>query len=61
MSDAEIRRVTAVAGFAAFVLYVASAILILDVPGIDAGAQSVTAYTASHGTSFILELTLRTG
>src|SRR5262249_42598156 len=58
MSDTQVRRVTAGAGCVAFVLYLVSALLILDAPRIDSAPGVLAAYTVAHRTSFLLEVIL---
>jgi hypothetical protein len=56
MSDAHVRRFTAVSGGAAFVLYLISALLILDAPSVDSTSQALARYSTGHSTTFLLEV-----
>jgi Domain of unknown function (DUF4386) len=48
MDTAHVRRFTAISGFLAFVLYVASVVLIFDIPTIDAPTSSLASYVGTH-------------
>src|SRR5262245_13156495 len=56
VSDAQVRRLTAFSGGAAFVLYLLSALLILDAPSVDSTPQALASYSAGHSTSLLLEV-----
>src|SRR5262249_28105053 len=56
MSDAHVRRFTALSGGAAFVLYLISALLILDAPPCDATSQALARYSTGHSTTLLLEV-----
>jgi hypothetical protein len=56
MSDAQVRWFTTLSGGAAFVLYLISALLILDVPSIGSTSQALAQYSAGHSTSLLLEV-----
>lgn len=56
MSDVHLRRLTAISGCTAFILYVVSALLIIDAPGVDSAPGALTAYAAAHSASLLLEV-----
>lgn len=56
MSDAQLGRLTAISGVAAFVLYVISALLIVDAPSIDSTPRALSAYTATHSAAILVEV-----
>lgn len=55
MTTDHIHRFTALSGIVGFVLYVASALLILDFPGVGATPHQMASYVASHSNQLLLE------
>ena len=53
MTNITVRRFTALAGILGVILYVAGDLLIADLPPINAPAQTVATYAASHQAQFL--------